>query len=348
RERGKALGFNTASVYIGLALGPSIGGLLVEHLGWRSIFFVNVPIGLLIIPLALFKIQDEIIDKRGERLDPVGMITYGLALSMILLGLTLSEARGSPWAKTLVGAGFAVLALFIYLESRVASPLLDVRLFKNAPFAFSTLTALLSYSSVFGVTFILSLYLQLVARFGPEQAGLILLVQPVLMAAFSPLGGWLSDRVEPRIVASAGMAIVASSIFALSRLGAASEWWQIAAILMFLGTGHAFFSSPNINATMSSVGKKHYGVAAAILSTMRFTGQAVSLAVATSVLSAQLGGAAVSAHAGAQVPVEPFMKGMKLALEILAGICALGVVTSLVRGTVRGAPGPGAEAAKND
>lgn len=336
-ERGKALGFNTASVYIGLAVGPSVGGILVENLGWRSVFYVNVPIGIVVIALALLKIQRETIKERAERLDPIGIVTYGLALSMILLGLTLSEGQGSFWSRTLMLSGFALLALFIFFETRVASPLLDVRLFKNTPFAFSTLTALLNYSSVFGVSFIMSLYLQLIPGFGAEQAGLILLVQPVMMASFSPVGGWLSDRVEPRIVASIGMAIVSASIYALSRLGAASAWWDIAVRLMVLGTGHAFFSSPNTNATMTSVSRKQYGIAAAILSTMRFTGQAISLAVATSVLSAHLGAVAVSAHSGAQVPVEPFMNGMRIALEILSGICAAGVFTSLIRGTVRGA-----------
>jgi EmrB/QacA subfamily drug resistance transporter len=337
-ERGKALGINTAAVYVGLSVGPSLGGFLVETLGWRSVFYVNVPIGLAVIALALLKIQGETIEARAEKLDPMGMITYGLALSMILLGLTLSEGQAMVVARTLLLSGFAVLALFIFFETRVASPLLDIRLFKNTPFAFSTLTALLNYSSVFGVSFIMSLYLQLILGFGPEQAGLILLVQPVTMAIFSPLSGWLSDKVEPRVVASIGMATVSASIYALSRLGAAAEWWHIAVRLMVLGTGHAFFSSPNTNATMGSVAKSQYGVGAAILSTMRFTGQAISLAIATSVLSAQVGGVVVSGHSGAQIPAEAFMKGMKIALILLSGICAAGVFTSLVRGRIRSTP----------
>jgi MFS family permease len=184
----------------------------------------------------------------------------------------------------------------------------------------------------------MSLYLQLVSGFGPEQAGFILLVQPVTMAIFAPFSGWLSDKVEPRIVASIGMATVSASIYALSRLGAAAEWRDIAVRLMVLGTGHAFFSSPNTNATMSSVTKRQYGVGAAILSTMRFTGQAISLAIATSVLSTQVGGVVVSGHTGPQMPAEAFMKGMKIALILLSGICAAGVFTSLVRGRIRSIP----------
>jgi EmrB/QacA subfamily drug resistance transporter len=337
-ERGKVLGINTATVYIGLSVGPSLGGFLVQNLGWRSVFYVNVPVGIVVVALAFFKLQREKIDTKTETLDPVGIVTWGLALSMILLGLTLSEGQNSTLSRSLMVSGFVALALFIFFETRVASPLLDLKLFRNTPFAFSTLTALLNYSSVFGVSFIMSLYLQLITGFSAEQAGLILLVQPVIMAGFSPVGGWLSDRVEPRIVASAGMAIVSASIFALSLLGATSQWWDIAVRLMLLGTGHAFFSSPNTNATMSSVERRQYGVAAAVLSTMRFTGQAISLAVATSVLSAKLGSIVVSGRSGTQVPVEAFLNGMKIALTILSGICAAGVFTSLIRGRIRSAP----------
>ena len=337
-ERGRILGINTGTVYVGLSVGPSLGGFLVEHLGWRSVFYVNVPIGAVVVLLALFKLQREKIDAKAERLDPIGIVTWGLALSLILLGLTLSESHVSAWSRTLLVSGLAALGLFIFYETRVASPLLDLRLFKNTAFAFSTLTALLNYSSVFGVSFILSLYLQLVPGFDAVQAGLIMLVQPIMMALFSPLGGRLSDRTEPRIVSSIGMSIVAASVFALSLLGAAALWWDIALRLMVLGIGYAFFSSPNTNATMSSVDRRQYGIAAAILSTLRFTGQAISLAIATSVLSANLGGITISGRSGAQIPVDGFMNGMRVALTILAGISVAGVFTSLIRGRIRNTP----------
>lgn len=334
-ERGKALGINTATVYVGLALGPSLGGFLVEAVGWRSVFYVNVPFGMVVVPLTLFKIQAEEVTGKVERMDPIGIVTYGLALLMILLGLTMAEGGASHLSEILTIVGFAALAFFLFFETRTESPLLDVRLFTNTPFALSTLTALLNYSSVFGVSFIMSLYLQLIPGFAPREAGLILLVQPVMMAILSPLGGRLSDKVEVRIVSSVGMAVVSASIFSLSWLDATSRWWDICLRLMMLGTGHAFFSSPNTNATMSSVERRQFGVAAALLSTMRFTGQAISLAIATSVLSGQLGGIVMSGRSGAHVPVQPFMRGMRIALTILGGICAAGIVTSAVRGKVR-------------
>ena len=337
-ERGKVLGINTGTVYVGLSVGPSLGGFLVEHLGWRSVFYVNVPIGAVVVLLALFKLQREKVDAKAEKMDPIGIVTWGLALSMILLGLTLSESHVSGLSRTLLVSGFAALALFIFFETRVASPLLDLRLFRNTPFTFSTLTALLNYSSVFGVSFILSLYLQLVPGFDAAQAGLIMLVQPVMMALFSPLGGRLSDRVEPRIVSSIGMSVVAASVFSLALLGPTTPWWDISMRLMVLGIGYAFFSSPNTNAAMSSVDRRQYGIAAAVLSTLRFTGQAISLAVSTSVLSANLGGIVIAGRSGARLPVDAFMNGMRFALTILAAISAAGVFTSLVRGRIRRAP----------
>jgi EmrB/QacA subfamily drug resistance transporter len=345
-ERGKVLGINTATVYIGLSVGPSLGGFMVEHLGWRSVFYVNVPIGIIVVALALTKLPREKTEARGEKLDPAGIVTWGLALSMILLGLTLSETQGSTLSRSLLISGFAALVLFFFLERRVRSPLLDLKLFSNTPFTFSALTALLNYSSVFGVSFVLSLYLQIISGFDAEQAGMIMLVQPVLMAALSPLGGRLSDKIEPRIIASIGMAIVAASIFSLSLLPPHAHWWDVALRLMFLGIGHAFFSSPNTNATMSSVERRQYGVAAAVLSTMRFTGQAISLAVATSILSAKLGGMAISGSGAAAVPETAFMSGMKVALVLLSVICAAGVFTSLVRGTVRTGQSPSASPAR--
>ena len=131
------------------------------------------------------------------------------------------------------------------------------------------------------------------------------------------------------------MSIVAASIFSLALLGASSPWWDTALRLTILGLGYAFFSSPNTNAAMSSVDRKQYGIAAAILSTMRFTGQAISLAISTSVLSAHLGGMTVSRGSGTKLPADAFMRGMRTALMILAAICGAGVFTSLVRGKIR-------------
>ena len=336
-ERGKVLGINTATVYVGLSVGPSLGGLLVQHLGWRSVFYVNVPIGVIVVLLALFKLKREETPLKAEKLDPVAVVTYGAALFMIVLGLSLSEGRLSALPAVLLLVGISALAFFVSYQRRVVAPLIDLSLFKNTAFACTVLTSLLNYSSVFGVGFIMSLYLQLVPGFTASEAGLIMLTQPIMMALFSPLGGRLSDRVEPRIVSSIGMSIVALSIFSLALLDANSAWWDTALRLMVLGLGYAFFSSPNTNAAMSSVHRHQYGIAAAILSTMRFTGQAISLAVSTSVLSAHLGGVAVSRRAGAKLPADAFMSGMRVALTMLALICTAGIFTSLVRGKIHNA-----------
>lgn len=336
-KRGKALGINTAAVYVGLSSGPSLGGFLVQGLGWRSIFFVNLPLGLAVASLTLLKIRGEHSASRGEKFDWIGAASYGSSLSLILLALTFSERQSISFGyETLILAGFAMLLIFLFSETRTRFPLVDLRLFvRNRTFAFSNLTALLSYSSTFGVSFIFSLYLQLVLNFEPQYAGLILLAQPIVMAMFSPVGGWLSDKMEPRYVVSAGMAVISASIMSLSLLDKSSTAWDIVPRLLLLGLGYAFFSSPNTNAVMSSVERSQYGIASGILGTMRFSGQAISLALAVFMLSMATSAIASIQSPGILIRDEPFLLGMKIALTTMAAIGAIGVATSLVRGKIR-------------
>ncbi|MEM3832103.1 MAG: MFS transporter [Thermoprotei archaeon] len=280
-ERGKALGINTAAVYVGLSLGPPLGGFLVQYLGWRSIFYVNIPIGIIVIILTLIKIHEKNYIK-DEKFDHIGFMLYFPSLTLIFLGLTLLQ---HTFANEILIIGILILPLFFTYEYYVSHPLIDVELFKNLTFTFSNITALLNYSSTYAISFIMSLYLQLILKLDPQYTGLILLSQPLLMAIFSPFGGWLSDKIEPRIIASIGMALISVSILRLSFLNINTSILDIVSWLMILGFGYALFSSPNTNAVMSSVERTKYGIASGILGTMRFTGQALSLAITVSIFS---------------------------------------------------------------
>ncbi|RLI70428.1 MFS transporter, partial [Archaeoglobales archaeon] len=206
-ERGKAIGINVGAVYVGLSLGPFIGGYLTQNFGWRSLFFVNVPIGILALLLTLWKLKGEWAEARGEKFDFIGSIIYSLTLLTVIYGLTESAIH-------FLFAGLILLLAFVLYESKIKHPVLEIRLFKeNLTFSLSSLAALLNYAATFAVGFILSLYLQYIKNLNPQQAGIILIAQPVLMAIFAPFAGWLSDRIEPRIVASAGMAVTALSLF---------------------------------------------------------------------------------------------------------------------------------------
>src|SRR3990172_5968818 len=286
-ERGKVLGLNVAAVYLGLSLGPPLGGLLTQFLGWRSVFFANVPLGVIVIGLVLRRLKTEWAEARGERFDLAGTLLYTLSLTMIMYGVPLLTAKAGAW---LVAMGLLGLVGFFRWEQRVKHPVLDVNLLKgNAVFTFSNLAALINYSATFAVTFLLSLYLQYTKGLGPRDAGLILVSQPLVMAAFSPFAGRLSDRIEPRTVASLGMAFTVLGLVLLAFLGEGTTLGFIIATLVILGFGFALFSSPNTNAVMSSVDKRFYGVASGVLGTMRLTGQMLSMGVAMLIFSLYLG-----------------------------------------------------------
>jgi len=327
-ERGKALGINVAATYLGLSLGPFLGGLLTQHLGWRSIFLVNVPLGLMIIALIFWKLKGEWAEAKGERFDFTGSIIYSLALIGIMYGFSLLPAMSGAW---LILIGILGILAFVKWEMRAKSPVLNMKLFRNnTVFAFSNLAALINYSATFAVAFLLSLYLQYIKGFSPQNAGLVLVSQPVVMAIFSPLAGRLSDRIEPRVVASAGMALTVVSLSLFTFLQHETSLTFIIGDLMLLGFGLALFSSPNTNAVMSSVENRSYGVASATVGTMRLAGQMLSMGIAMLVFALYLG----------RVQITPeyylvFLRGAKTAFIIFAAICFGGVFASLARGKMR-------------
>jgi len=328
QRRGWVLGINVAATYTGLSLGPFIGGLLTQYLGWRWVFLLNVPLGLLVLAAVVLKMKQEWADGRGEPFDWRGSIGYSLMLTAFMLGFTWLPAwRGA----LMLLAAAAAFPLFMRWETRSAHPIFHARLVHgNAVFAFSNLAALINYSATSAIAFLLSLYLQYIKGFTPRGAGLVLVAQPVMMALFSPLAGRLSDRHEPRVVASLGMALCAAGLLSFTSLGRASSLTAIVANLMLVGLGFALFSSPNTNAVMGSVEKKFYGVASATLATMRMLGQMLSMGVATLVFSLLIG----------KVRIEPanyalFLRSMRVSFLVFFVLCCGGVFFSLARGRVR-------------
>lgn len=327
-ERGKVLGINAAFVYLGLSLGPFLGGLLTHYFGWRSLFLINVPLGLIPLALGLWKLKGEWAGARGERFDLMGSAIYSLMLVAAMFGFSLLP---SLQGALLVLAGAAALPILIRSESRVKSPVLDVSLFKNnRVYALSNLAALISYSATFAITFLLSLYLQYIKGLKPDQAGIVMLVQPAVMTILSPYTGKLSDRVEPRLVASAGMALTFVAVFAFVFIDDETSLAAIASSLMVLGLGLALFTSPNTNAIMSSVEPRHYGVGSATLGTMRLIGQVSSMSFAMMVFSFYLGTVEITPQ-----HYPEFLAGVKVAFAVFSILCVLGIFASLARGQLR-------------
>ncbi|MHB1391231.1 MAG: MFS transporter [Thermoleophilia bacterium] len=333
RERGRVLGINVAAVYLGLSLGPFLGGFLTDYLTWRSIFMVNVPLGLSALVLVFWKLKGEWAGARGEKFDFTGSVIYSLTLLALVYGLTqLPETHWLGVALVVLGA--LGLVLFIWWESRVEHPVLDISLFRGNPvFAYSNLAAAINYSATFAVTFLLSLYLQYTKGFSPLMAGAVLVPQPLVMTVLSPFAGRLSDRIEPVIVASMGMAVTTLGLFFLIFIGEDTSLALIIPNLVILGIGFALFSSPNTHAVMGSVEKKYYGVAAGTLGTMRTIGQSLSMGIAMMIFAVYIGGTRITPD------VYPlFLKSARVAFIIFTCICFLGIFASLARGKVHDEP----------
>ena len=327
-ERGRSLGLYVTAVYLGLMAGPLAGGLLTQYLGWRSIFWINVPIGIAVVLLVLLRLKGEWAECRGERFDLIGSVLYALGLVGVMYGL--SELPRIAGAVPIVG-GLVVLAVFVRYELRTPSPVLNMDLFtRSRAFLFSNLAALINYSATFAVTFLLSLDLQYTKGYSPQAAGLVLIAQAVVQVLVSPYAGRLSDRMDPRTVASIGMGLTAVGLGLLALLTETTSIWYIVACLVVLGLGFGLFSSPNTNAIMSAVDRRYYGVASGMNGTMRLLGQMLSMGLAMMVFSVMIGRVEITP------PYYPaFVSSIRVAFALFTLLCLVGIGASLGRGRTR-------------
>lgn len=327
RRRGEVIGLIIGATYTALALGPGLGGILIHHLGWRSIFIISLPFGLAIILPTLLFLQPEPKIKR-DRFDLIGAIFYGIGLFLIIYGFSvIKEGYGLP----LLLVGLLFLLFFILQERRTRTPILDFGLLlTNRLFTLSNLTALIMYSATFATSFLLSLYLQFLRGLSPQSAGFILLSRRAVQALFSPKAGSLSDRIEPRIIASVGMGITSIGLLLLNSLSQDSPLLMVIVALVILGIGFALFSSPNTSAIMGSIPAQNYGIAAAMNGTMRVIGQTISMGIATLIIASIMGNLQLRAQTGGL-----FLKSTKITIIVFLILSGAGLIASILRGRVR-------------
>ena len=350
RERGRALGLNGLSVAIGLSLGPALGGILTQVATWRAIFLINAPIGLLAILWAARVLPAETRGK-DESFDIKGAAFSGVALFALLLALS----DGQEWGWTspaIVGlfVTFVVLGgAFLLTERRSIQPMVDLALFRIRPFSAGLASAVVAFAGLFTATFLLPFLLEQGRGFSPIEAGLLLTPVPITMALVAPLSGIASDRFGPRILASAGMAIMVLGFLSLTQLSVDFTLPDLVWRLVLLGVGQGMFMSPNSSAVLGSVPRPRVGTASGTLAQMRVNGQAVGIALSGAIVAtrlpvhlAELGGGAPTAA----VRSAALAGAIHDAFVVAALVCCVGIVTSLVRGSSRPGHGNPAVAAR--
>jgi len=323
-ERGRAMGINVTAVYLGLSAGPVIGGLLTQHFGWRSIFAFLVPFGVASLILIKTTMKAEWAESKGEKFDWGGSLIYGVALFAFMYGFSILPSS-LGWIFLVAGALTAVV--FIMFEKRGSNPVFDIRMMlHNRVFAFSGLAALIHYSATSATGFFLSLYLQYIKDFDARSAGLVMISQPLAMALLSPMAGRLSDKFNAGVIASVGMGFTALGLILLCFITQATPVYLIVALLLLMGIGFGLFSSPNSNAIMSSVEKRHLGVASGVVGTMRMIGQMFSMGIAMMLIAVFIGKQTInpSTYPG-------LISGMRTGFVIFSLLSVAGIFASLAR-----------------
>jgi EmrB/QacA subfamily drug resistance transporter len=347
-ERGRALGLNGVSVSIGLSLGPALGGVLTQVATWRAIFLINAPIGLLAILWAARVLPSETSGK-GQTFDVRGAALSGVALFALLLALSDGQEWGwtSPAVIGLVVAFVVLGGAFLAAERKSIQPMIDLALFRIRPFSAGLVSVVVAFAGLFTATFLLPFLLQQGRGFSPIEAGMLLTPVPISMALVAPFSGAASDRFGPRILASAGMAIMVLGLFSLTQLPVDFSLPDLIWRLVLLGVGQGLFMSPNSSAVLGSVPRHRVGTASGTLAQMRVNGQALGIALSGAIVAtrmpvhlAQLGGGAPTAA----MRDAALAGAIHDAFVVAAVICSLGIVASLVRGSSRptaaALPGP--------
>jgi len=325
QQRGRALGFQATAVYLGLAIGPSLGGWLTAVFGWGAVFLVNVPIGLADLLLGSRVIpRDRRLVKNGESFDFTGAALFTVALLVLIFGL--NQVHDWGWTSPLLTASMLAAALafgaFIVVERHAIAPLLDLHLFTSREFSASVASATLQYTAVFSMQFLLPFYLIQARGLSVGIAGLVLTAQPVVMACTAPFSGALSDRLGARLPATFGMAIIAVGLGLLSRLGLDTPLPAIVAVLLLIGAGVGLFTAPNMSAALGAVPGMRRGVASGVLATARNVGMVLGIGIGGALFTSIL-----AANGAAPVP-EVIVAAATVGLSAAAVIAVIGTMTS--------------------
>jgi len=328
RERGKALGMIGTVVALGSLTGPALGGILIGWTSWRSIFFINLPIGIIGCIAALLILPADEPHKGQEKFDFAGAFLFSAGMIVLLMGISHGEDWGWSSIPVLFGIilGAVLLAWFVQIERKVQDPMIDLSLYRNRPFLIGNLTGWLSFVAMFANNMLLPFYLQQILNYNPGQVGLVMTVFPVTMAIVAPLSGNASDRFGPLVLTTSGLVIIAASMFYFSTLSASVSFYQVLPGPLLMGLGTGMFQSPNNSSVMGSVPPQKLGVAGGINSLVRNVGMITGIALSVSLFEA---------WGGVTTPqpnqIEAFMSAYHNVMLVSMAIALVAAVISLNR-----------------
>ena len=322
KSRGKALGFTVTGVYLATSLSPVICGFLVHNLGWRSMFYFVIPFLVLCIILMVLKIPQEWKTYQDDKIDKVGSILYGVGILFFIYGFT---ALITTTGKILTVLGIILLVIFGAYELRQKAPVFNMNLFKNKKFTSSNIAALCSYLAIMVVTTILNYHFQYVRGWNAQMSGMILIITPIIMAIMAPNAGKLSDKIHPQKLAAVGIGIAAVALAILTFLTGDTPIYVVVIAMILQGVGMGLFSSPNMNAIMSSVPPKYAPTASASQATMRTIGQTMSLGLLTLVFAWVMGNLELAPQYAGMI-----VQASQIICLICTVACVLAIFASLV------------------
>jgi EmrB/QacA subfamily drug resistance transporter len=328
-QRGQALGMQATMTYLGLTVGPSLGGWLADQFTWRAVFYINVPIGLLTLWLSWRYIPQDSEKKSRESFDLVGALIFITGLVSLLFGLNQGHAIG--WTSGLIlgslGLAAVLISVFIWIELRVPNPMLDLSLFTSRQFSAAVSSAILNYICVYSIIFLMPFYLIQGRNLSPTHAGLILTAMPIVMAIVAPLSGTLSDRIGTRPPAVLGMCLMAIGLVLLASLGSETSTLGLISRLAAVGLGIGTFISPNNSALMGAAPRPRQGIAAGMLATARNVGMVLGVGLAGAIFTTYLGNQASQSQIS---QTGPLFGAIHASFMVAAGVAVIGALISAI------------------
>ena len=321
-NRGKALGIIVMGVYLGTSASPVISGFLIQHFGWRSVFFVSLPFIFSCIVMMKMKIKPEWKTNEFDRIDSIGIVLYMIGIALFIYGFTKLTVLSGQISALI---GVIILAIYVRYELKQESPVFDVNMFRTKTFTAYNIAGLCGYFAVMVLSTIFNYYFQYVKGWDPQMTGLILIITPIVMSITAPNAGKLSDKIHPQKIAAVGMAITAVALIILSLLKTDTPLYVIIFAMALQAFGMGLFSSPNMNAIMSCVDEKDAAFASAGQLAVRAIGQTMSLGLMTLVFSWIMGHLPLNSHYAPMI-----LEASNIVCAVCAVACVVAVIASVI------------------